>query len=92
MLLHPPIPLILKILQKFRKEGKIVILIVFFLERSSIIKFIEKSNYFDYTTGKIRKSVNEGEDYEKERPSTPSRIVKCSLIKEFILWYQNQGI
>jgi hypothetical protein len=28
VLLHPPVPLILKVLQKFREEGKIAILIV----------------------------------------------------------------
>jgi hypothetical protein len=51
----------------------------------NFVKIIKKPNFFDYTTGEIRKHVNEGEGYEKERPSTSTRIIKCSLIKEFIL-------
>jgi hypothetical protein len=34
------------------------------MERSSMVKLIKKPDYFDYTTVKIRKHVNEGEDYE----------------------------
>jgi hypothetical protein len=45
-------------------------------------KLIEKPNYFEFTTGQIRKHINEGENYEKERSSTPTKVVKCSLIKE----------
>jgi hypothetical protein len=62
------------------------------LERPSMVKLIKKLDYFDYTTGEIRKCINEGEGYEKKRPSTPTRTIKCSLIKECILWLQNQKI
>jgi hypothetical protein len=62
------------------------------LERPSMVKLIKKPNLFDFTTVEIRKCVNKGEGYEKERPSIPTRIVKCLLIKKFILWFQNQGI
>jgi hypothetical protein len=55
-----------------------------FLERPSMVKLIKKSNYFHQ---KIKKCINEGDDYEKERPSTPTRIIKCSFVKEFIIWY-----
>jgi uncharacterized protein YsxB (DUF464 family) len=40
----------------------------------------------------IRKCVDEGESHEKERPSTPTRIIKCSLIKECILWLQSKTL
>jgi hypothetical protein len=59
---------------------------------NELTDFIEKPNYFDYTTTEIKKHVNEGESYEKERFLISIRIIKCSLIKEFILWFQNQRI
>jgi hypothetical protein len=31
-----------------------------FLEGPSMVKLIKKTNYFDYTTGQVRKDINEG--------------------------------
>jgi hypothetical protein len=55
-------------------------------------RLIKKANYFDYSTGEIRKHVNQGEGYGKERISTASREHKCILVKEFILYYENKRI
>jgi hypothetical protein len=53
---------------------------------------IKKANYFDYSTGEIRKCVNQGEGYGKERTPTVTREPKCILVKEFILYYESKGI
>jgi hypothetical protein len=42
--------------------------------------------------GKSESILTKGEGYEKERPSTPTRIIKCSLIKECILWLQSKTL
>jgi hypothetical protein len=64
----------------------------FFLEGPSMDRFIKKANYFDYSTGEIRKGVNQGKGYGKERTPTVTREPKCILVKEFVLYYENKGI
>jgi hypothetical protein len=55
-----------------------------------MVKLIKRPNYFDHSTREIREHTDEGKGYEKERASTPTRIVKCSLVKEFILFYDTK--
>jgi uncharacterized protein YsxB (DUF464 family) len=52
------------------------------MESPSMVKLIKKPDYFAHTR----------EGYEKARPSTPTRIIKCSLIKECILWLQSKNL
>jgi hypothetical protein len=58
-----------------------------FLEGLSMDILIKKANYFYYSTGEIRKHVNQGKGYDKERFPATTREPKCSLFKEFILYY-----
>jgi hypothetical protein len=62
------------------------------MKKPNMVKLIKKPDYFDYTPGEIRKRLDKGEGYEKARPSTPTRIIKCSLIKKCILWLHNKTL
>jgi hypothetical protein len=54
-------------------------------------RLIKKVDYFHYSTGEIRKYVDQGESYDEERTPTVIREFKCILVKEFILYYENKG-
>jgi hypothetical protein len=55
-------------------------------------RLIKKTDYFHYTTGKVRKCVDKGEGDDKERTPIGTREPKCILVKEFILYYGNKQI
>jgi hypothetical protein len=55
-------------------------------------RLIKKPNYFHYTTGEIRKSIDPGESDDKERTPSASREFKCLLVKDFILYYNSKDI
>jgi hypothetical protein len=76
ILLHPPIPLLLKVLKKFYEEGKIAILIAPSWKGQVRMDLFKN----DYSTGEIRKHVNQGEGHDKERTPTVTREFKCILI------------
>jgi hypothetical protein len=62
------------------------------LEGPNMVKLIEKNDYFHYTTGQIRKRIDPWQDDEEERTPSATRDIKCLLVKEFILYYDNQNI
>jgi hypothetical protein len=53
-----------------------------FLERPNMVVVVKRSNYFDYSTGEIRSSTDEGEDYE-----TPTGIPDKMLLISFLSHY-----
>jgi hypothetical protein len=55
-------------------------------------RLIRKPDYFHYTTGQIRKHINSGESDDKERTPSPTKKLKCLLVKEFLLYYNNENI
>jgi hypothetical protein len=75
-------------IQRGRKDSY---LDTFFLEGLSVDKLTRKNDYFNYTTGEVRKRLDKGECDDKERTPTVTREFKCLLVKEFIL-YNNQNI
>jgi hypothetical protein len=63
-----------------------------FLEGPSIGRLIRKPDYFDYTTGQIRKRIDTWEGDDKERSPSATKELKCLLVKEFILYYDNKNV
>jgi hypothetical protein len=57
-----------------------------------MVRLTRKNDYFDYTTGQIRKRIDTGEDDEKERTPSATREFKCQPVKEFILHFQKKGL
>jgi hypothetical protein len=62
-----------------------------FLEGPSKDRLIRKPDYFNYTTGQIRKHIDTWEGDDKERSPSATRELKCLLVKEFILYYDNKN-
>jgi hypothetical protein len=62
-----------------------------FLEGPSMGRLIRKPDNFDYTTGQIRKHIDTWEGDDEERSPSATRELKCLLIKEFILYYNNKN-
>jgi hypothetical protein len=56
-----------------------------------MVRLTRKNDYFDYTTGQIRKVTNTREDDEKERTPSVTTEFKCLLVKEFIIHIQKKG-
>jgi hypothetical protein len=54
-------------------------------------RFIRKPDYFHYTTREVRKHIDPGEGHDKERTPSATRELKCLLVKEFILYYDNEN-
>jgi hypothetical protein len=40
----------------------------------------------------LSKEIKSHTNKKNDRPSTPTRFIKCTFIKESIIWYQKQGI
>jgi hypothetical protein len=55
-------------------------------------RLTKKVDYFHYTTGEIRKHINPEKGDNKKRTPSGTRELKCLLVKEFILYYNNKNI
>jgi hypothetical protein len=55
-------------------------------------RLIKKTNYFDYSTKKIKKCVNQKESYGKKKNLIVTKEPKCIFVKKFILYYENKRI
>jgi hypothetical protein len=55
-------------------------------------RLTRKNDYFQHTTGEVRKCIDTWEGDDKERTKFATREFKCSLVKEFLLYYKNKDI